>query len=90
MASLIIRFFSSLIPSSQRTNHSWQQSSQLRGAKRLSGGAKFEIKHKSAVFKRVSLLIGWEGASMLIGVQVPHGLPLAPALVQTFATLRQR
>ena len=41
-----------------------RQSSRLRGAKRLSGGPKFEIKHKSC-FPQKSKLIHWEGKACL-------------------------
>ena len=43
-----------------------RQSSRLRGAKRLSGGGQnLKLSTKTAVFKKVSLLIG--GPSMSIG-----------------------
>ena len=86
MASLIIRFFSSLIPPSQRAHHSRQQRSRVKGAKRLSGGEQ-NLK-LSAVFKIVSLLIGEGGAQACRLVwQTSHGPYLVPTLVQTFATL---
>ena len=52
-------------------------SSRLRRAKRLSGGAKFEIKHKSLRCLQKGKLVKWKGqACGLRGTG-----PLAPALM---------
>ena len=60
------------------SHQSRAQSSRLRGAKRLSGGPKFEIKHKSRCLQNSKLVdwgtkhVGWGSAP-----------PLAPALYHT-------
>ena len=43
----------------QLLHHSRRQSSRLRGTKRLSGGTKFEIKHKSRCLGKRKL-VNWE------------------------------
>ena len=55
-----------------------RQSSGRRGAKRLTGGGQnLKLSTKTAVFERVSLLIGGGGQACRLGGLGP---PLAPAL----------
>ena len=69
--------FELVIDSSQNQ----RQSSRVGGAKRLSGGPKFEIRHKSRCFQE-SKIVNWGRQACQLGGQPP----LAPALVQAHRT----